>query len=55
MMYFSLRMLLPCNDCPQVKAYIQEKCSREFEESMLHGMINSLTDTVVGWILQIYG
>ena len=34
---------------------IQKSCSREFEEPMLNRVIELLTKTVVGWILQVYG
>ena len=45
----------PSTDCLQVKTCIHEKCSREFEDPVLNDVIKSLTETVVGWIQQVYG
>lgn len=39
----------------KVKSFIHDKCSREFEGAMLDDVISLLTETVIGWIQQIYG
>ena len=39
----------------QVQAYIKERCSQEFEVPVFDDVITELTNTVVGWIQQVYG
>lgn len=39
----------------QVKDYICQRCSREFDSPLLMEVNESLQDTITGWIANVFG